>query len=502
MSNFPSNLTPQELWELNQQLQRQVERGVARHQQLIQLRNELDDELERYHKLNEFNTQALETGSPQELVLLALDAYAHTFQLPRIAIYEHNTDTQQLTLLGQLGFSEESIVQQAIVTVPKEHQAGIFPQENSLSELVELTGLKEALIGIYHPPKLRQSPPLVAISGFATEDAHFMQSINQHLLPSYSTMTHELGLYMEQLMLMQKLKEEINERKAYQSMLEEAKIELENRVIKRTTDLENSNMRLQHEISERQAIESELLRSNTDLEQFAYIASHDLKTPLRSIGGFAQLIGRRYTEQLDEQAHEYLQFIFTNVNQLNNLIDDLLLYSRIDSLPDQVEEVDLNKLLSDILDELKGTIAGLEVDIKVDELPKIYGKAVQLKHLFRNLIDNAIKFRRPEVACCIKVSAEQKNDRYCFRVRDNGIGIDAKFQNTIFEVFQRLHSVEQYQGTGLGLSICQRIVQRFNGRIWFEPRNPEAGTDFLFTIPVQTLDHDYARLEVKDYTGC
>lgn len=226
---------------------------------------------------------------------------------------------------------------------------------------------------------------------------------------------------------------------------------------------------------------AELERSNADLEQFAYVASHDLSEPLRTVSGFVGLLGKRYEGQIDAQADEYIRFAVEGVHRMRELIDDLLAYSRVGRADQSLEAVDTGALVAQILRMLRPQIEERGGEVAVEPLPTVQGDEWQLRQLFQNLIANAVKFdggRPPRVA----VSAVREATGWRFGVRDHGVGIDERHADRIFKVFQRLHARDEYDGTGIGLAICRRVVDRRGGRIWVQAA-PGGGADFRFTVP-------------------
>ena len=226
---------------------------------------------------------------------------------------------------------------------------------------------------------------------------------------------------------------------------------------------------------------AELERSNADLEQFAYVASHDLSEPLRTVSGFVGLLGKRYEGQLDPQADEYIRFAVDGVHRMRELIDDLLAYSRVGRADQSLEPVDTGALVAEIVRTLGPQLDRSGGRVTVSSLPTVQGDDWQMRQLFQNLIANAIKFdggRPPRV----EVSAAREAAGWRFSVRDHGIGVDERHAERIFKVFQRLHARDEYEGTGIGLAICRRIVDRRGGRIWVEAAEG-GGADFRFTVP-------------------
>ncbi len=224
----------------------------------------------------------------------------------------------------------------------------------------------------------------------------------------------------------------------------------------------------------------ELARSNADLEQFAYVASHDLQEPLRMVSSYVQLLARRYKGKLDPDADDFIGFAVEGAMRMQRLINDLLAYSRVGTRPGEDQQVDLERVFATACGNLEQAIVEQHAEITHEPLPSIAGNENQLVQLLQNLLSNAIKFhgdRPPRV----HVSAEQGRAGYTISVRDNGIGIAAEYFDRIFVIFQRLHPREIYDGTGLGLAIAKRIVERHGGRIWVDS-TPGAGTTISFTL--------------------
>jgi PAS domain S-box-containing protein len=226
----------------------------------------------------------------------------------------------------------------------------------------------------------------------------------------------------------------------------------------------------------------ELARSNAELEQFAYISSHDLQEPLRMIASYLQLLQRKYQGRLDEKADKYIYFAVDGASRMQNLINDLLEFSRVTTKAREFEPTDCKSLLDQVVSDLEVSIKENEARISYGTLPVVMADSMQLAQVFQNLISNAIKFRSEKVPE-IKISAEKKEDEWLFSIQDNGIGIDPRFSERIFEVFKRLHKKEEYPGTGIGLSICKKIVERHGGNICVESESGK-GSIFYFNLPV------------------
>lgn len=237
------------------------------------------------------------------------------------------------------------------------------------------------------------------------------------------------------------------------------------------------------DISGLRQIEAELRRSNEELQQFAYVASHDLQEPLRMVTSYLQLIEQRYADQLDEQAHEFIAFAVDGAARMKQLVTDLLAYSRLQTSHEDFQQVNLNTLMDDVLQNLEAQIEESAASIKSDALPVLSGNPVLLTQLFQNLITNALKFRRAEPPQ-IEVRAQRIGLMWQFAVHDNGIGFDARYADRIFVLFQRLHSQAKYPGTGIGLTICRKVVETHSGEIWVESEAGR-GSTFYFTLPAQ-----------------
>jgi light-regulated signal transduction histidine kinase (bacteriophytochrome)/CheY-like chemotaxis protein len=224
----------------------------------------------------------------------------------------------------------------------------------------------------------------------------------------------------------------------------------------------------------------ELARSNTELQQFAYIASHDLQEPLRMITSYLQLIERRYKHQIDQDVDDFINYAVEGAIRMKTLINDLLTYSRVGTRTAPFEPTDCNEVVKAAIANLEVAIAESNATVLFENLPTVIGDATQLIQVFQNLISNAIKFQG-ETSPHIEINASRQEDKWLFWVQDNGIGIDPKYVERIFVIFQRLHQRTTYPGNGIGLAVCKKIVERHGGQIWVEP-GANQGTTFYFTI--------------------
>ncbi|MGW1587903.1 sensor histidine kinase [Streptomyces sp. NPDC002386] len=226
----------------------------------------------------------------------------------------------------------------------------------------------------------------------------------------------------------------------------------------------------------------DLKRSNTELEQFAYVASHDLQEPLRKVSSFTQLLQRRYGGQLDAKADQYIAFAVDGANRMQTLINDLLAFSRVGRVHNDHQTVDLESVMTKVLDDLSVTIEETDAEIAHDPLPTVVGDATQLGMLWQNLLSNAIKFRSPDRPPRVQVSAVCHDDVWTFAVTDNGIGIAPEFHEKVFVIFQRLHTKDAYPGTGIGLAMCKKVVEFHGGTIGIDAGHT-TGTRVVFTLP-------------------
>ncbi len=257
-------------------------------------------------------------------------------------------------------------------------------------------------------------------------------------------------------------------RRQAEAELRKARDELERRVEERTFELTEQA--------------EELARSNRELAQFAFVSSHDLKEPTRMVSMYIQLLKAEYGDQLDSQGKSYLDFVIEGSTRMIRLIDDLLTYSRAgQGKGENHHTVDCTTVVKAAIENLSAAIAESRAEITIGTLPNIQISEVQFLQVFQNLIENAIKFRGKNVPR-IQIDAMEFQGEYQFRVRDNGIGIKSEYQSKIFEVFQRLHSREQFPGTGIGLAVCKKVIEVNGGKIWVESEQEEGAT-FVFTLP-------------------
>lgn len=244
-----------------------------------------------------------------------------------------------------------------------------------------------------------------------------------------------------------------------------------------------------HNITEIKIAEDELKeknlvleRANNELEAFAFVASHDMKEPLRMVSNYTQLLEKRYKDKLDDVAKEYIKFAVEGVHRMQELIKDLLIFTSIGKQELDPEILDMNILLAEVIQEMQAELRSKKAEVNFNKLPSVSGSRKLIKQLLKDLLENALKFARENVPPVINIAAEEKEDEWQFSVQDNGIGIEPEYEGKIFMLFQRLNEREKYKGSGVGLTICKKIVELHGGKIWLKSERNK-GCTFYFTIP-------------------
>jgi light-regulated signal transduction histidine kinase (bacteriophytochrome) len=264
-------------------------------------------------------------------------------------------------------------------------------------------------------------------------------------------------------------------------------VQSDGRVFRVTTEKldDGSTISFHFDITENAKFREDLKRSNTDLEQFAYVASHDLQEPLRMVASYTELLAKRYEGQIDERADKYIGHAVSGAKRMQSLLNDLLAYSRAGQSDKSRVPADTMEIVDNVVGNLSSAIERTGAEIRYRDLPTVMSEPVQLSQIFQNLIGNAIKFHGEEPPR-IKIAAKSSGTEWMFFVSDNGIGIDGSHFDRIFTIFQRLHERGAYEGTGLGLAIVKKLVERHGGRIAVESE-PGQGTTFIFTLPKATM---------------
>lgn len=242
--------------------------------------------------------------------------------------------------------------------------------------------------------------------------------------------------------------------------------------------------------AERERLIEKLNESNEELSRFAYVASHDLQEPLRMVRNFTQLLEKKYSDKLDDDARKYIEISSTSAERMQYLVQDLLEYARINEEAEVIEEIDSDSTLTLVKENLNERITQTKAVITSDSLPIIYGNPIRFSRLLQNLIGNAIKYQNPDNTPTIHVGAEEQKTQWKFCIKDNGIGMKPEYCKKIFLPFQRLHHKDQYSGTGIGLAICAKIIEQMGGRIWVKSK-PDKGSEFYFTVPKRAKPHTH-----------
>lgn len=311
----------------------------------------------------------------------------------------------------------------------------------------------------------------VPVSEGGVFEERFWTTINIPILNSSGEVIYIL-MRIQDVTEFVKLKQQHQLEKKKHSMLE-ARLMAE--FYERTQNNDFINKQLQ------QTLEG-LNRSNMELEQFAYIASHDLQEPLRMVASFTQLLERRYKDALDKDAREFIQYAVDGAQRMQAQLNDLLVYSRVTREKNPFEQINLESALESVLNNISITIEEKKVEITHDPLPTVYGNKIQMVQLFQNLLLNGIKFQPKNQQARLHISATMNGKEWLFSVRDNGIGIESPYLDKIFIIFKRLHTRAEYEGTGVGLAVCKKIVDRHGGKIWVESEVGK-GTTVYFTLP-------------------
>jgi PAS domain S-box-containing protein len=341
----------------------------------------------------------------------------------------------------------------------------------------ELTYIKN---GTTHPIHLHLSfsplpPELLGDVCIMAADITDLKQKEEELRRSHETLEQQVIERTKELT--EAVEELANKQRVALKMMNDA-VEARN-----TLDILNKELTFQNVEKVKRA--KELENANKDLEQFAYVASHDLQEPLRMISSFTQLLERKYKDKLDQDANEYIHFVVDGASRMQKLLINLLDFSRISTRAKTFVHVDTKTIVGQAISILHQSVSANNALLSCDDLPVVKADEAQILRVFQNLIENAIKFKRKTPGSefpKIHIACTKQDNMYRFSVADNGIGIEMQYHDKVFSVFQRLHSARDYAGTGIGLSICKRIVERHGGTIWFESVANE-GTTFYFTIP-------------------
>ena len=443
----------QDLEALCQELQAKVTKSIVVQQELISIKDELDQELNRFRLIQEFGEVGMFRESIRDFATTATEYFVQAFEQPHCLLAEYQPEDCLLQTLGTFGFAGTDIPRYFSVSRPQFQERGGFllSQRPSFQQQLFFLGLEDALIAPLFTPN-GAFLGMVAC-GQRQEDQRFYNSIDPKDRHAFTVMATKVGYLLHNFRVNEQLKQEVEERRKVEKMLE-----------KKAADL---------------------LRSNAELEQFAYAVSHDLKAPLRNVMGYARLLKTKHQQSLPANGQQQLDVIWREANRFNTIIDDLLTYARLSS--SSAEETppmeDLNLIVERIKTRNSFIINQRQAKISIQQLPCLPAHAAPMEQLFQNLILNAIKFTPAERQPEIRIEVQADGEAYRFAIKDNGIGIDKDNQQRIFGLFQRLHASNEYEGNGLGLSICKKIVEQHKGEIWVKSKGLGKGATFYFTLP-------------------
>ncbi|MEQ8705768.1 MAG: ATP-binding protein [Phaeodactylibacter sp.] len=446
----PNKLSYDELSRLCKELQDRVTRGISTQQQLISIKNELDQELNRFKIIQDFSKEGLFQDSIEDFATIATEYFIQAFQQPHCLFAEYR-DEGDLKPIGQFGFSQMPIpeVLPILISDLPEREGFLLGEHPEFKSKLAFLELEDALVApMYRPDNSFYG---LVVSGQQKADQRFYAPINPKDRHAFTVMATKASYLMYNFRTNELLKQEIKERRRMEQMLE--------------------------------AKANDLLRSNADLEQFAYVVSHDLKAPLRNVQGFADLL-RRDQSAFSPSNREYVDMIWDEVKRFSDIIDALLRYARVSTSSIQdMKEVDFQQLVYNIEGQLSLTLQQRKAQLHYQNLPAVQANYRQMQQLLQNLIINAIKFTPDGRMPFIHLEAEPTPNGYRFAVKDNGIGLRPADQKRIFGLFQRADREQQFEGNGLGLSICKKIVEQHKGKIWVESEGPGKGSTFFFTLP-------------------
>ncbi|PZO45077.1 MAG: hypothetical protein DCF19_00875 [Pseudanabaena frigida] len=427
--------------------------------------------------LNIYSSQA-EAFNPREVSLLKELSDSLSFGIVSLRTRQEHQKAELALRMSEEKFSKafyDSPIAKTITTVEEGRYIDVNHSFEWLfgydrSDVLNRTSLE---LGIWHNLNDRQQmfQQLKSYGKLVNFEAEFLGHSGDKILCRVSS---ELLQVADKVCILSVI-EDITERRKAELTILQLNAELEQRVQERTAELTQSTIKLQ-------ILNQELQRSNQELEQFAYVASHDLQEPLRAVMGYTQLLMSEYRDRFDDTANSYAKYAVDGAKRMQQLIQDLLAYSRVSTRGKEFVPTDCNAVVQEAMRNLQMAIAEKSAEIIIEPLPTINGDRSQLVQLFQNLIGNALKFCKNERPY-IQIRSAKRDTDFLFQVEDNGIGIKPQYLDRIFEVFKRLHTRREYSGTGIGLAICKKIVLRHGGIIWAES-TPNTGTTFFFTIPL------------------
>jgi signal transduction histidine kinase len=448
-----TQLSYEELNDLCRALQDRVTQGIGIQQELISIRDELDQELDRYRLIQEFSKLSLSQDQLSTFSEIAVEYFVKGFEQPRCFFAYFDHEQKHFIPLSQFGFSQQSLPPSFTVSAQLENLGGgdFLNTYKEVRDQLSFLLLEDALIAPLIGPDQKING--IIVCGQQQKDQRFYPPITKKELPAFMVMADKTAYLLHHFKATEQLKQEIKERKKVEKMLE--------------------------------AKAADLLRSNAELDQYASVVSHDLKAPLQNVKGYAQLLDQKYQEVLSTEGQQYLEVILKEMTRFETIINALLKYARL-STPahEQRTAVDFQQLIVKIEAQLYLLLQEKQVTITYGELPVITANKYQMEQLLLNLITNAIKFTPKDKSPKIRIDTHLDKKYAHFCISDNGIGLSPDHRKSIFRLFKRLHADHEYEGSGIGLSICQKIITQHKGQIWAESEGLGKGTSFHFTLPI------------------
>lgn len=476
-----NKLTYDELLKKYNDLKTEESNSIMIQHELAKAKSDLDDELSKFRLMQLYGQAVIDVKNVDVFAKITLDYFIKMYEQARGGFFIYDKEQHTLIPISNFGvFEELEDFEKTNLKVRNLPMECLQLQEHAsdFKCLIKL-GFNDAYVNTFTNEN-DEIRGLIVI-GHSDKESQYYPAIDKNNIPSFSIMTQSVGLFFKNLNYQEKLETEISEREKMQQALiksEEAlrvmNQDLEHRIQDRTKELKASNLKLKDQASE-------LIQINEDLRRFTSIVSHDLKTPLRSMGSFSGLLKKKIEFKLTEAEIKYLDIIEHGAISMYELIEDLLLYTKVNYENLVYGKAEVRSLVEELLILFQAEIMDKDAVIKNNiEECVLNCDRTKLKQVFSNLIQNAIKFSAVnDQSPIIELTSDYTETHYKFGISDNGIGINPNFKHKVFSEFERLNG-NRFQGTGMGLSICHRIVQKHNGDIWFEDN--DVGTTFYFTI--------------------
>ncbi len=488
-------LSYEALESLCKDLQEQVSQNLKTKQNLKARQLELEWELSKTQSIQQFSEAAMRVENFKQLNTFTVKSFVDIFHEPNSILFQFSTQKQRLYTLAKNGFDTIKVPKSfhfLPLLLPK-RTAVLIKEYPKLQEFFAFLQLRESILCPFYNVEGQFSG--LILSGHTAQEALFTEPIQDRICHTYTVMTHNYGVLSGNFLQLDTLKHKIQHHKTHilnikrnQKTLLEDQDELNTTIQEQIDDLFRLNNLLESQIIQVKDSEYQLSvsqqqrkRLHKELEELAYIASHDLKAPIRTIASFVQLLKKRSGEQLDKTSNDYMEFILAGIKRFDNVINDLIQYTKISQTEGEVTEVNLQNILQNAILFHNEKIELLAASINSQTLPTLKADKTLIELLFQHLLDNALKFSNNDTPK-VQINVEQKDHHYHFVISDNGIGIDERFYHKVFELFQQLNTETPNDGTGIGLSVCKKIVERHQGKIWIDAELNH-GTEVHFTLP-------------------